>query len=301
MGARYVRCALALLGCVVAAGSSAYSQNVPLPATVSEYVYSLPPAWTATPYPDGLVLMSPPSATSERCVFTLWPMRPAGPNLMRDATAIFQEVYRDYEPRALTTRGTPMPSSVARGISGQGWDYAIVRRGVGPRASPESRLGFVFVAKLNDRLAVISGVSQDPLVSTCMGELAGNVWPRFFYSLSFRNWSPIEQSAAMRQRIAGTWTAATATAASQFVFGADGRYGDAAARRRLAYVGDGAYALRGNAITLTPDNQRDRPETGFIRVEEESTDEGRTWTQTLYLLRVSAVDGRDYEVRYSKS
>ena len=310
MVARYARCALAWCG-VVVAGSSAYSQ-VP-PAPVNDYVYTLPPAWTATAYPDGLVLMSPPSATNERCVFTVWPMRPAGPDLLRDATAVFQDVYRAYEPRPLTTRGTPMPSSITRGTSGQGWDYVIVRRGVGPRGSTESRLGFVFVVKLNDRLAFISGVSQDPLVSTCMGELAGNVWPRFFYSVSFRNWRPLDQSAALRQKIAGTWTAATGNSASRFVFDANGRYSDAAASQRSsrinssetlqttqAYFGNGAYALRGNTITLTPDSERNRPESGFIRVEEESTDDGRTWTQTLYLLRVSAVDGRDYEVRYSK-
>src|SRR5215467_8331665 len=178
------------------------------PPTVNEYVYTLPPSWTTTPYPDGLVLMSPPSATNERCVFTVWPMRPAGANLVRDAYSAFQEVYRAYEPRTMTTRGTPMPSSVVRGTSGQGWDYVVVRRGVGPPGSPESRLGFVFVAKLNDRLAVISGVSRDPLVSTCMGELAGNVWPRFFYSLSFRRWSPVDQSTAIQKRIAGVWTAA---------------------------------------------------------------------------------------------
>ena len=299
MVARSLRCVLGMW--VVLHGASVYSQNV-LPPTVNEYVYALPPAWTATPYPDGLVLMSPPSATNERCVFTVWPMRPSGTNLLRDASSAFQEIYRQYEPRNLTVRGTPMPSTVARGMSGQGWEYVLVKRGVAPPGSPESRLAFVLAIKLRDRLAVISGVSRDPLVSTCMGELAGNVWPRFFYSLSFRGWTPTDQSDAMRQKMAGTWTAATGTAATQFVFAVDGRYSDAAATRRprttQAYFGSGAYTLRGNAISLTPDGER--PETGFVRVEDESTDEGRTWTPVLYLLRVSAVDGRDYEVRYLK-
>jgi len=115
----------------------------------------------------------------------------------------------------------------------------------------------------------------------------------------------------MRKRIAGVWTAATATAADQFTFAANGRYGGAAAAQQYnrvnnsqvlettqAYFGNGAYALRGNTFTLTPDHQR--PETGFFRVEEESQDEGRTWKEFLYLLRVSAVDGKDYELRYSK-
>jgi len=29
-------------------------------------------------------------------------------------------------------------------------------------------------------------------------------------------------------------------------------------------------------------------------------DEGASWVEALYLLRVSAVDGKDYEVRYQK-
>ncbi len=284
------------------------------PATLGEYVYTMPPGWTANQYPDGLVLMSPMSATNERCVFTLWPMRPAGGNLVADANAIFQDVYKTFEPRNQTVRGTAMPPTVTRGTSGQGWDYAIVRRGVAPPGSPESRLAFVLVAKLNNRLAVISGVSRDPLVSTCMGELAaGNVWPRFFYSLSFKSWNPVDDAGAMRKRIAGVWTTATATAADRFVFAANGRYAGAAAAQQYArisstelltttqaYFGNGAYTLRGNAITLTGDDGRP-PESGFIRVEEESKDDGRTWVESLYLLRTSVVDGKDYEVRYSKN
>jgi hypothetical protein len=166
---------------------------------------------------------------------------------------------------------------------------------------------------LTDRLAVISGVSKDPLVSTCFGELAYNAWPRFFYSLSFKNWTPTDQTAAMRRRIAGVWTMATASVADQFVFAGNGRYASAAAARQYsrisssealettqAFFGNGAYTLRGNAITLTPDDRDSRAETGFIRAEEESKDEGASWVEALYLLRVSAVDGKDYEVRYQK-
>lgn len=283
------------------------------PATLGEYVFAIPPGWTASKYPDGVVLMSPTSATNERCVFTLWPMRPAGRDLVADANSIFQDVYKTYEARNQTVRGTPMPPSIVRGTSGQGWDYAIVRRGIAPPGSPESRLGFVFVAKLNDRMAVISGVSRDPLVSTCMGELAGNVWPRFFYSLGFKSWNAVDDAAAMRKKVAGVWTIATATAADQFVFAANGRYAGAAAAQQYtrisstelltttqAYFGNGAYSLRGNTITLTPDDQKSRTESGLIRIEEESTDGGRTWVESLYLLRTSVVDGKEYEVRYSK-
>jgi hypothetical protein len=283
------------------------------PATLGEYVYALPPGWNATQYSDGIVLMSPPSVTNERCVVTLWPLRPAGANLLGDAYNIFRDVYKTYELRSQTNRGTPMPSSVVRGTSGQGWDYVVVRKGIAPPGSPEARLGFVFVAKLSNRLAVISGVSKDPLVSTCFGELAYNAWPRFFYSLRFKTWTPVDQAAALRKKLAGVWTAATGSVADQFTFAANGRYGGAAARQSYdrisntevmqttqGFFGNGAYTLKENTITLTPDNQKGRTESGLVRVEEESKDDGKSWVEILYLLRTSAIDGKDYEVRYQK-
>ncbi len=48
------------------------------------------------------------------------------------------------------------------------------------------------------------------------------------------------------------------------------------------------------------DDRRISPDTGYVRVEDESKDDGRTWAEILYLLRVSAIDGKDYEVRYEK-
>jgi hypothetical protein len=240
-------------------------------------------------------------------------MRPAGANLLSDAFNTFRDVYKTYELRSQTTRGTPMPSSVVRGTSGQGWDYVVVRKGVAPPGSPESRLGFVFVAKLNNRLAVISGVSKDPLVSTCFGELAYNAWPRFFYSLRFKTWTPIDQAPALRKKMAGVWTIATGSVADQFTFAANGRYAGASARQSYGrisnsevvtttqgFFGNGAYTLKENTITLTPDDRSRRPESGLVRVEEESKDDGRSWVEILYLLRTSSIDGKDYEVRYQK-
>ena len=283
--------------------------------TLNEYVFTVPPTWTGTKYTDALVLMSPVSVTNERCVVSIFPMRPStGANLLAEADNVFRDVYRQYDLRNMTTRGTQMPNSIVHGVSGQGWEYVIIRRGVAPRGSPESRLGFVFVAKLDSRLAVISGVSKDPLVSTCMGELAHNFWPRFFYSLSFKNWSAPDQTAMMRKRLAGVWTSATGVAADQITIAGNGRFANAAARQQYdlissnealvtttAAFGNGTYRLQGNAITMIQDDRQNQPETGFIRMEEESKDEGRTWAPILYLLRVSAVNGEDYEVRYLRT
>jgi hypothetical protein len=72
-------------------------------------------------------------------------------------------------------------------------------------------------------------------------------------------------------------------------------------RKRLAGVWTLATGTTGNAITMIQDDRQNQPERGFIRMEEESKDEGRTWAPILYLLRVSKVDGQDYEVRYQRT
>jgi hypothetical protein len=60
-----------------------------------------------------------------------------------------------------------------------------------------------------------------------------------------------------------------------------------------AYFGDGTYSIKGNQIILIHDNDKSKPEQGFIRLEQESKDDGRTWKDKLYLMRKSVVDGSD--------
>ena len=302
--------------------ASATALAVPLttqaPAgTLAEYAYTAPQGWTTANYPDGIVLTSPGSATGEHCLISMWPMRPAGQNLLRDADTIFQQIFNTYEARNQTSRGTPLPPSVIQGLSGQGWEYLILKRGIGkPRTAQmtfQSLLGFVFVAKLNDRLAVISGMSKDPLVSTCMGELAHNAWPEFFYSLSFRNYTQVDRTAVLQHLLAGTWSTATATVADQFTFNANGRYDSAAASQQYhqlnnsevlettqGFFGNGAYALKGNTMVMTPDDHSRHPDTALFRIEKESDDMGKTWVEKLYLMRRSSVDGSLYEIGLRK-
>lgn len=280
-------------------------------ATLDEYVYTAPSGWATQRLKDAIMLSSPLSATNEKCLIYLLPMRPAGADLLQDANNTFRDAWRGFVPRNQTPAGFAFPESIVHGHSGQGWDYVIIRRGIAPPNSPESRLGFVMVAKLDNRLAVISGVSKDPLVSACMGEnIAATVWPKFFYSLGFKNWPPGDQTQIMRKLLAGEWIAATATAADKITFAGNGRFANAAAAQQYhlttnelitttqAYFGNGNYTLKGNAITLTQDDKR--TDHGFFRVEQESKDEGRTWAPVFYLLRTSAVDGQEYELKYKK-
>ena len=169
------------------------------------------------------------------------------------------------------------------------------------------------MAKLGKEVAVISGVSKDPLVSSCFGLQLTDVWPGFFYSLSFKNWSTSTDPALLQKPLAGVWIAGTATAGDRFAFAANGRYAGAAASQKYysvnstemltvtdAYFGDGSYTILGHQIILKSDGNPKNSESGLFRIESESYDGGRTWRNKLYLLRKSVVDGAEYELGYDK-
>jgi hypothetical protein len=279
-------------------------------SSLADYGYTIPPGWTPTQYADGTVLGSPVSNTGERCLLQIWPMRTPSGNLAQDAVAAFRQVFSAYQPAEsqYATR-----NSVIRGTSAQGWDYLMIKNAIRLSGGNYAVLyGFVFVAGLGNRVAVISGISKDPLVSSCFGLNLTDVWPNFFYSLRFKGWNSSVSSQQMMRRIAGSWIAVTATAGDKWVFAANGRFASASAAQRYyissteaisvtdAYFGDGSWSLDGQAIVLIKDNDKANPRKGWIRLEQESYDNGNNWTEHLYLMRTSTVDGKEYEVNYHR-
>lgn len=285
--------------------------QTPQTSNLADYIYATPPGWTPTQYSDGIVMAPPVSNTGEKCNLTLWPMRTPSGNLAADAVQAFREIFKAFVPRnsEYATR-----NSIIRGISAQGWQYFMIKNAIQPPAGNYQVVyGFVFVASLGNRLAVISGVSKDPLVSSCFGLNLTDVWPKFFYSLQFRGWNSSLPAQQMMNKMAGVWMAATATAGDRWVFAPNGRYASASASHRYvatstnevlsitdAYFGDGSYTLNGSSILLTPDHDKTNPAKGWFRLEQESYDNGNTWTDKLYLLRTSTVDAREYEVCYTR-
>ena len=292
-------------------GVNRNENNSPLTgaASLGNYIYKVPGGWTTAQYPDGIVLSPPLSNTGEKCNITLWPMRPASGNLQNDAGSLFKEVFKTFVPK----QGSTQPS-IIKGTSSQGWDYFIIKQGiVMPGGDYQAMFGFVFVARLDNQLAAISGISKDPMISSCFGLMSTNVWSNFFYSLQFKNWNRQGQQSPLLQQLPGVWTAATGTASDRFVFAPNGRFAGAAAAQRYAqisstellritdaYFGDGAYSVTNNQIILIYDNDKSNPENGFIRVEQESNTGGRTWTDKLYLLRKNVTDGSVFETVYDK-
>jgi len=269
--------------------------------SLANYIYTAPQGWTPLQFADGIILRS---NTSENCAIVMYAMRPSSGNLFQDAATAWGAVFQAFEVRPTMT--FPALPALIQGVSAQGWVYVMVKQGIALRGSARDPLneqqffGFIMVANLGNRVAAISGLSKDPLVSACFGRSLGDVWPRFFSSLQFRNWNPPAGN-DFAQKIHGVWQAISTSvgggAVHRYVFTPAGRYAELGVTQRYMNLsrteyaiwtsktfGDGAYSISGNQMTFRPD--RGKPETGFLRLEQISEDGGKTWKEKLYILTI---------------
>jgi hypothetical protein len=249
--------------------------------------YTIPMGWIGQKYPIGIVYVSPVFNTGEKCSLGIYHIRPTSEQPANDARTVFFEFFH-VDPFENSSYPYPSPT-LGRGISAQGWEYFTIKKSIGGRVG-DSLLGVtVLVAKQGHEMAAVVATSKDPLVSMCFGEMVRDEWPRFFHSLQFKNWRATGQEQAIKQSLVGTWTTATGSAGSYYTFTSDGRYANAGAIRQPNYTvyGDGAYSIRGNVIIFSADNNKSRPMTSWYRLEQESKDLGKTWSDKLCLLQES--------------
>jgi len=218
------------------------------------------------------------------------PLYAASQPLASEALRTFADIFKA-DP--LSTYPVP-PPRLARGTSPQGWDYFVIRKLVGGQEGESRTQGaIVLKAKVGDEIATIVGMSKDFMVSQCFGELRANVWPAFFYGLQFKEAQASgKQRTAIQQRLAGTWTTATATVGLGYTFQANGRYATTGVTRyhypntntTQAFFGDGAYSFEGSTIILTGDDHR--RSTQFFRLQQVSNDSGQRWEDELCLMEL---------------
>lgn len=267
------------------------------PASLDSYIYSIHQGWTRANYPDGIVYGSSLFNNGERCQISIFQMRQASGDLVADARRAYGDIFQT-DP--FQNNDYPYPAATfTRGTSADGWNYFIIQKSIHGRFGDYGTLlgTRLMAVQLGSQVAIITGTGKDPQVSMCFGELVHDEWPQFFYSIRFKNWTPVPPDPPMPRRIAGIWTTATASVADRYSFAPNGRFASAAAAMtstRLsqteilqttnAYFGDGAYAIKGNTITLTSDNNSGNPKQGWFRLEQDSKDGGATWTDRLCLL-----------------
>ena len=265
------------------------------------YNFTPPAQWSKQELRGQTVLTSPVYQNGERCQITILPMQEAGSARLPDiAIGTFRNTFRA-DPLASYPS---QPSRLATGISPGGWEFFTIHKLVVGQEGDGKGIGTILLtAKAGDRIATIYGISKDFIVSNCFGELVRDVWPGFFYSLMFQGAAPGQQQDLIRQKLAGTWIAATGMVGNRYEFHSDGRYAGAAARRQFsrdsvtttAFFGDGSYSFDGNQLILTGDDGS--RSTFFFRLEFASRDSGATWTDQLCLLS----PGMSGEVCYRKN
>lgn len=277
-----------------AASAPPATEGAPGPSTggaeVGGISFTPPRGWNRTTRADAVVYVSPPYPnTGERCELAILPIRRGSGNLLQDALGAFQGLFR-----ADPMRGYPEdPPLVVRGTSPLGWPYVTIHKTLGPAG--EGGPGIIlFVAGVGDQLATVFTTSKRPLVSQCFGEAFPSEWPGFFNSLRFKAVKPTASDAEMRTKLAGSWTATGSRVLIRYTLAANGRYASGSAigySQRVSptevmytttgFRGDGAWTVKGQSLTLSPDGRP--PEPGVFRLEQESKD-GRTWKDRLCIV-----------------
>ena len=252
--------------------------------------FTPPRGWSRTTRADAVVYVSPPYPnTGERCELAILPMRKGSGDLLRDALGAFQGLFR-----ADPMRGYPEdPPLLIKGTSPLGWPYVTLHKTLGPAG--EGGPGIILlVAGVGDQIATVFTTSKRPLVSQCFGEAFPSEWPGFFNSLRFKGVKPAVSDAEMKTKLAGSWTATGSSVLIRYTLAANGRYASGSAigyAQRVSptevmytttgFRGDGAWTVKGQSLTLSPDGRPPVP--GVFRLEQESKD-GRAWKDRLCIV-----------------
>jgi hypothetical protein len=260
------------------------------PADLGGMSFTPPRGWNRTSRADAVVYVSPPYPnTAEVCELGILPMRRGSGDLLRDALSTFQGMFH-----ADPMRGYPEePPLLLKGTSPLGWPYVTIQKTLGPGGGGGPGI-ILFVAGVGDQVATIFTTSKRPLVSQCFGEAFPSEWPGFFNSLRFKGVNPALSDTEMTAKLAGSWTATGASVLIRYTLAANGRYASGSAigsAQRISptevlytttgFRGDGAWTVKGQTLTLSPDNRPAEP--GVFRLEQESKD-GRTWKDRLCIV-----------------
>ncbi len=267
---------------------------------LDEIQFAAPAGWKENRVSGAIQLVDPSGA----CTLAIAAPQPAGKSLEDDADGVFAMAFGGWK-RELEASGPYR--KIARGISGDGWEYIKVDSylsrpagGADPFAKTEM-LGLVFAARIGQQTVYVIGThaGQNSVTTLgaigagtpqCLDEYMSPDWPDFFHSLHFKSFQP--RTGELGKHLVGKWWTKSMNSALGYVFAGNGRYERIAGWetfRRIdpatievtttGFTGSGRYKLDGDTLTLVPD--KGKPETK--RVRWQMTWELGAWSESLYL------------------
>lgn len=277
----------------------------------NNYSFIIPDKWFATELKGHIMLSQ--SQTEQGCVITILEPQPSSGNLENDAVSVFGMMYPGWSFRNTGAK----QYDLSKGYTPQGLEYCILEGNVS-KMRPDGYYydyedGSAMVVGFGKQVAIISGRHNRLISCNCYNQYEG--WRRFFNSFTVKNQQPSKNAdSATAKRIIGSWMTMGSGAATEYVLAANGNYqfigayGSTSTQTRghdeyllvkgSAWQGDGKYTIRGNQITFA---RRGDPKPELVRFRFEKVNHGGTgWNDRLYMRKISAVDGKEYEVCYEK-
>jgi hypothetical protein len=277
----------------------------------SNYKFTAPPGWH-TIKTNQYIMLSQTQNVQEGCVITILPPLQSSGNLETDARGIFNQMYPGWSYRFTGEKR----EDASRGITPQGLEYYMIEAPM-HKMRPDGYYydyedGAAWVIGLGREVVVIAARHNRLVACYCHHHYEN--WRRFFNTFTVKTQPrsmPAQQD--LSKRILGDWMALGSTALTEYIFAANGNYqfigvgGSTVTRSDINYdyiyiktssfAGDGSYAVKDNQVTLK--GRGARPEQIPIRFDQVNHG-GTGWKDRLYMRKISAVDGKEYEVCYEK-
>lgn len=264
---------------------------------VGDYIFTVPPGWKKEESDDEIALRGPDNAS----VISILPFMKSSGDLDKDMNDIFWQIFSGWHEDEYRTSD----HISTKGVAPDGWSYfkddvAIAKTDGG---NNYRAYGFVFLAQLDGKLAVIAG--SYPSKNGPLDETTNVDWQLLFHSLQFKGYKPVSGS-QLAKDILGSWITGSYTGMVTYTYAANGHFSSGSAfstttqhteytvlEKTTSFVGDGTYTLKGNELSCKY-SRTGTTITEKVRVYYQK--QFGAWQKRLGLLNKSTVDGSLYEV-----
>lgn len=276
-----------------------------------DYSFIPPPGWQQQQTKE-YIMLTQTQNVQEGCVITILPPMQSSGNIEADARTLFNMMYPGWSHRYTGEKR----EDVSRGFTAQGLEYWLIEAPM-HRARPDGYYydhedGAMWVIGLGKQIAVVSARHNRLIACYCHHNYEN--WRRFFNSFTVKGQLPAAGSKEdLSKKILGDWMALGSTALTEYIFAANGNYkfigvgGSTVTRsdanydyiyiKTSSFTGDGSYSIANNQLMLKGRNRGvEKVPVRFDKVNHGGTG----WKDRLYLRKISAGDGKEYEVCYEK-